>query len=115
MLTGELPYDVETPGAIVMEHVGGLSRSPKVANPQVSDELDAVTVRLLSKDPDDRHADAPALVEDLGRVEAGLTPVAETMRAGITRAAETVDSGAATALLERWVASAQAARAADTA
>jgi hypothetical protein len=49
----------------------------------VSDELDAVTVRLLSKDPDDRHADAPALVEDLGRVEAGLAPVAETMRAGM--------------------------------
>ncbi|HZC84255.1 MAG TPA: protein kinase, partial [Rubrobacter sp.] len=69
MLTGGLPYDAETPGAIVMEHVGGLSRSPKVANPQVPDELDAVTVRLLSKDPDDRHADAPALVEDLGRVE----------------------------------------------
>jgi hypothetical protein len=63
--------------------VGGLSRSPKVANPQVSDELNAVTVRLLSKDPDDRHADAPALVEDLGRVEAGLAPVAETMRAGM--------------------------------
>jgi anthranilate phosphoribosyltransferase len=40
---------------------------------------------------------------------------AETMRAGITRAAETVDSGAATALLERWVAAAQAARAADPA
>ena len=83
MLTGGLPYDAETPGAIVMEHVGGLSRSPKVANPQVPDELDAVTVRLLSKDPDDRHADAPALVEDLGRVEAGLAPVAETMRAGM--------------------------------
>jgi class 3 adenylate cyclase/tRNA A-37 threonylcarbamoyl transferase component Bud32 len=83
MLTGELPYDAETPGAIVMEHVGGLSRSPKVANPKVPDELDAVTVRLLSKDPDDRHADAPALVEDLGRVEAGLAPVAETMRAGM--------------------------------
>ena len=33
----------------------------------------------------------------------------ESLRAGIARAAETVDSGAATALLERWVAAAQAA------
>jgi anthranilate phosphoribosyltransferase len=33
------------------------------------------------------------------------------MRAGIARAAATVDSGAATALLERWVASATAAQA----
>jgi anthranilate phosphoribosyltransferase len=36
----------------------------------------------------------------------------DDMRAGIARAAETVDSGAATALLDRWVAAAQMARAA---
>ena len=40
---------------------------------------------------------------------------AETMRAGIARAADTVDAGAAAALLDRWVAAAQAARAAETA
>jgi anthranilate phosphoribosyltransferase len=39
----------------------------------------------------------------------------ESLRAGITRAAETVDSGAATVLLDRWVATAQAAGAAETA
>jgi anthranilate phosphoribosyltransferase len=38
--------------------------------------------------------------------------LAESLRAGIARAAETVDSGAATTLLERWVAAAQAAAAA---
>ena len=37
---------------------------------------------------------------------------ADDMRAGIARAAETVDSGAATALLTRWVAAAKAAAAA---
>jgi class 3 adenylate cyclase/tRNA A-37 threonylcarbamoyl transferase component Bud32 len=81
MLTGELPYDAETPGAVVMQHVGGLSRSPKEVNPRVPEELDAVTARLLSKDPDDRYADATALVEDLERVKSGLAPVAETMQA----------------------------------
>src|SRR4051812_639215 len=40
---------------------------------------------------------------------------ADDMRAGIARAAETVDSGAATALLERWVTVAKAARAAEPA
>ena len=38
---------------------------------------------------------------------------ADDMRAGIARAAETVDSGAATALLGRWVAAARAAKDAD--
>jgi anthranilate phosphoribosyltransferase len=43
--------------------------------------------------------------------QAGFPGVfAEDMRAGIARAATTVDSGAATALLERWVASATAAQ-----
>jgi anthranilate phosphoribosyltransferase len=39
----------------------------------------------------------------------------DTLRAGLTRAAETVDSGAATALLDRWVAAAQAAKADEAA
>jgi anthranilate phosphoribosyltransferase len=39
----------------------------------------------------------------------------DDMRAGITRAAETVDSGAATALLDRWVTAAKAAKAAEPA
>jgi anthranilate phosphoribosyltransferase len=40
---------------------------------------------------------------------------ADTMLAGIARAAETVDSGAATAQLARWVETAKAAKAAETA
>jgi anthranilate phosphoribosyltransferase len=40
---------------------------------------------------------------------------ADTLRAGIARAAETIDAGAATALLERWVAAAKAAKAAEAA
>ncbi|GAB1690346.1 anthranilate phosphoribosyltransferase [Krasilnikovia sp. M28-CT-15] len=39
----------------------------------------------------------------------------DALRAGIERAAATVDSGAATALLERWVAAARAAKAAEPA
>jgi len=40
---------------------------------------------------------------------------ADTMRTGIARAAATVDSGAATALLDRWVKAAKAAKAAEPA
>jgi class 3 adenylate cyclase/tRNA A-37 threonylcarbamoyl transferase component Bud32 len=81
MLTGELPYDAETPAGVVMKHVSGLSRSPKEANPEVPEELDAVTARLLFRDPEDRYPDADALVEDLERVKEGLPPTEETMRA----------------------------------
>jgi anthranilate phosphoribosyltransferase len=39
--------------------------------------------------------------------------LSDALRAGVTRAAETVDSGAATALLGRWVAAAKAAKEAE--
>ena len=83
MLTGELPYDAETPAGVVMKHVGGLSRSPKEANSEVPEELDAVSARLLSRDPDDRYPDANALVEDLERVKElhGLPRTEETLKA----------------------------------
>jgi serine/threonine protein kinase/class 3 adenylate cyclase len=81
MLTGEIPYDAETPAGVVMKHVGGLSRSLKEANPEVPEELDAVTARLLSRDPDDRYPDANALVEELERAKEGLPLTEETMRA----------------------------------
>jgi anthranilate phosphoribosyltransferase len=46
--------------------------------------------------------------------QAGLPgDLRDTLRAGIARSAETVDSGAATALLDRWVAAAQMAKAAE--
>jgi serine/threonine-protein kinase len=81
MLTGELPYDAETPAGVVMKHVGGLSRSAREANPEVPEELDAITARLLSRDPDDRYPEANALVEELERVKEGLPLTEETMRA----------------------------------
>jgi hypothetical protein len=81
MLTGELPYDAETPAGVVMKHVGGLSRSAREINPEVPEELDAVSARLLSRDPDDRYPDANALVEELERVKEGLPLTEETMRA----------------------------------
>ena len=72
MLTGELPYDAETPAGVVMKHVSGLSRSPRDTKIDVPEELDAITARLLAKDPDDRYPDASALVEDLERAKEGL-------------------------------------------
>jgi class 3 adenylate cyclase/tRNA A-37 threonylcarbamoyl transferase component Bud32 len=79
MLTGKLPYDAETTAGIIMQHVGGLSRSPRETNREVPEELDAVTARLLAREPEDRYPDAHALVEDLDRAREGLPLDAATM------------------------------------
>lgn len=75
MLTGELPYDAETPLGIVMKHVDGLSRTLGEANPDVPEELDAIVAQLLARDPEDRYPDAATLVEELEQVTETLPPV----------------------------------------
>ena len=78
MLTGELPFDAETPLGIAMKHVNGHLRQPKELNPKVPDGINAITLRLLAKNPEDRYTSDSELIEDLERVCAGLDPSAET-------------------------------------
>jgi serine/threonine-protein kinase len=78
MLTGDLPFDAETPLGIAMKHVNGHLRQPKELNPAVPDGINAITLRLLAKNPEDRYASDSELIEDLERVCAGLDPSATT-------------------------------------
>src|SRR5918998_305198 len=78
MLTGELPYDADTPLGIAMKHVNGHLRPPKELNPTVPEGINAITLRLLAKNPEDRYASDSELIEDLERVCAGLDPTAAT-------------------------------------
>ena len=71
MLTGVAPYEAESPIAVALKHVSAPPASPRAANPDVSEGMDAVVTRLLAKDPADRHADTDELVEDLRRVREG--------------------------------------------
>ena len=80
MLTGTLPYDAETPIGIAMKHVNGYLPPPRSINPDVPEGMNAITCRLLAKDPDDRYADAGELIEDLERVLEGLPPSGNTTR-----------------------------------
>ena len=76
MLTGELPYSAEDPVALVMKHVNESPPSPREANPEVPEALDALTLKLLAKKPEDRYASAAELADDLERVRSGLPPTA---------------------------------------
>lgn len=75
MLTGELPYGVGDPVVLAMKHVKETPRSMREANPEVPEALDALTLRLLAKKPEDRYPSAAALADDLERVRFGLPPL----------------------------------------
>src|SRR3712207_2604986 len=78
MLTGELPYDADTPLGIAMKHVNGRLRPPKAIDPSIPAGINAITCRVLAKDPGDRYASDAELIEDLERVGAGLEPANAT-------------------------------------
>ena len=80
MLTGEPPYDAENPISIAMKHVDGYLRPPQEVDPSISEGMNAITVRLLAKDPEERYPDAVSLVNDLDRVRQGLRPAVPTLR-----------------------------------
>lgn len=68
MLTGRVPFDDEDPIAITIKHVSEPPPSPKETNPGIPEEMNALVLRLLSKDPEDRHGDAAELIRDLKEV-----------------------------------------------
>ena len=72
MLTGNLPYSGEDPTSMAFQHVHGPLRSPREANPDVPEPLNALTTKLLAKDPEDRYTSAVELADDLERVRSGL-------------------------------------------
>jgi serine/threonine-protein kinase len=89
MLTGALPYEADDALAHAMKHINEPTPSPREANPEVPEALDALTMKLLAKNPEDRYPSAAALANDLERVRSGAPPVAgpettEVMTAPLT-------------------------------
>src|ERR687893_799317 len=78
MLTGEMPFDADTPLGIAMKHVNGHLVPPQVLNPDIPDGINAITMRLLQKDPAARYATDDELIDDLARVLSGLEPSGAT-------------------------------------
>ncbi len=72
MLTGRLPYEADDPIATAMKHINDPAPHPREVNPAVSEEVDALVVKLLAKQPEDRYASAAGLAEDLKRARDGL-------------------------------------------
>ena len=75
MLTGSVPFEVTTPSDVLAEHANGPPPHPRELDPEVPEGIDATVMKLLSRDPVDRHGSAAELVEDLRRVWDGLSPV----------------------------------------
>lgn len=64
--TGQLPFDVQTPGDAVYLHVHTRPPSPRQSRPDIPQELSTIILRCLEKDPSSRFQTAGDLAVALG-------------------------------------------------
>ncbi len=65
MLTGEQPFKGEQPMQIAYQHANDSVPAPSGTNPKVPAELDELVLWATARDPEDRPADARALLEQV--------------------------------------------------
>ena len=65
MATGHLPYDADTPLAVIMKHVNEPIPPPSASVDGLPAEVQDVIVKALAKDPDDRYQTADEFADDL--------------------------------------------------
>jgi len=76
-----VPFTGDSAIEIAMKHLNEPPKPPSKIRPEIPEELDAVVLRALSKNPEDRYQTAEEFSEDLHRVEAGLPLAPETSEA----------------------------------
>lgn len=72
MLTGKVPFDGENPVAIALKHLSDAPVPPQELVPEVPDNLNAVVMKALAKDPRWRYRNADEFLADLQRCRQNL-------------------------------------------
>lgn len=87
MVTGRVPYQAETPMAVVLKHITDPLPLPRAVAPDVPEVIEKVILRAMAKDPAHRFQSANDLVQALNQAvrkvsppePAGPTVIAEAM------------------------------------
>ena len=94
MLLGRPPFTGDTPVAVAYQHVENSPPSLRVAGASVADSLEAITMKLLAKNPVNRYPTAEDLRNDLRRYGEGAHDLRPTAPASVgVRAPTNVASG----------------------
>jgi beta-lactam-binding protein with PASTA domain len=72
MLTGNVPFTGDAPVEIAMKHLTAIPDPPSELRPEIPHDLDAIVMRALSKEPDQRYSSAEEMDADLARVARGV-------------------------------------------
>jgi len=70
VFTGTLPFDGETPLAVVLKHIQEPPPSPQARNPRIDPKISQIVLKCMQKDAKDRYQTVNDLYEALARVTA---------------------------------------------
>ena len=65
LLTGQLPYEGETPVSVALQHINATPRSPRELNPDIPIGLEEITMKAMASKVENRYAGAEAMLRDL--------------------------------------------------
>ncbi len=71
LTTGHRPFDADTPLGVALKHINAPLPPPIVINPNLPRSIEAVTLKALAKDPDNRYQTAKEFATELKKAAAG--------------------------------------------
>ena len=79
MITGQVPFEGDTPFTVGVKHKSEIPKDPKELNAQMPDELSGMILRCLEKDKNSRYRSAGELLTDLVNIEKGIPVIQKVM------------------------------------
>ncbi|MBN1937916.1 MAG: protein kinase [Anaerolineae bacterium] len=103
MVTGQVPYQAETPLAVVLQHISAPLPLPSKVNPELTPEVERVILRALAKNPDDRFQKAGDMVVAFDRAVRASTAEPQVKTTVEPYASESRSSRLSQMLKKPWV------------
>jgi len=65
MITGRLPFEGDSAVSVAIQHINSIPLSPRELDPTIPEALEAITMRAMAPNPDDRYPSADFMLADL--------------------------------------------------
>jgi len=65
MLTGQLPFEGDSPVSVAIQHINSIPLSPREHNPDIPEALEAITMKAMAPNMKARYMDADEMLADL--------------------------------------------------
>lgn len=90
LATGQLPFPGNNPVVIMTKHLQEMPPAPHEREPSMSKQLSALIMKMMAKDPRERHQSPADLRDDCLRVQRGEMPLPAVQRVGANAAAKRI-------------------------